>query len=1122
MAGLEALISPLLNLVENLLLEVKNTFFKPSSSSSVHTHDALAVEADLKGLMRLLQRIKATLYDAEERNIRDKSVQLWLKEIRELAHDAEYILDEYMYEVYRAKVEARNTSELNNIKEHPEANGVCGVQIPDSMADHIRKIRNKFEEIAKDREALHLGEEDAPRRYAIDRRRHTPTSPLIMESIFGREEEKEQVLNLFFMDQRQGKIFSVLPLVGKGGLGKTTVARLVYNDKRVKDCFDLIGWVYVSDDFNIERITRDIIESFTREACDLKNPSVLMEEFAKVIIGKKVFLVLDDVWNEEPSLWESLRLALMLARMATILVTTRNISVARIMQTIDPLHLAYLSDDKCWLLFTHYAFQGVDPAKRTRLEEVGKEIVKKCGRLPLAVKSIASLLSHEAELQSWIEILQSHMWELDSRNEILAPLQISYERMPTYLKPCLLLCSMFPKKYKYEMDLMSKLWIAHSYIEPKGQKTIEEVAVGYAYELYERSFFDDFNVIYENGLPYKTTFRVHDMVHDIAWLKSEKTCHSVEQGKQDFISREVRHLYLNKELKGVSELLGSIHISVLETLVMRHPISNSYWISIINDDDDKKPINLSGLTEAKDLRALDLKCEREVQQFALGNLKHLRYLSLHGKFVSQISPQSIFSCYSLRILILDLSWYHMELEGIGNLINLEFLQLWLWGAHIKLPGSLCFLRKLRVLEIHESELIELPECIGDLSELKKIVIKSYYLRKLPDSFCKLTNLKELIFQKCNYLEELPQDIGNLTRLQFLFLDSMSMHYLPSSCTKLFASCKMNVQCLCAEPDSHYGAVRWLKDFNDLKGVLMINNIKRITRLEDAQNANLISKHNLETLLLDWFDKHSKYAPRWGLPKGYSIENGIFLISIKYSEKYKSLDGQDLQILEAFQPHPNLKNLHIDSYGGSVFPRWMGDPLSFASLVKLCIKSCFHISHLSIGNLLSLKLLHIAYCDRLLLLRRESLPSQLEHLIIRECKSLVEVALLESLVELNISSCNKLKSFSTAEWQMTETASKSSDLEVIPSNDSHFKLPKELKIFPLRKITLKDCSNLIIGENQLLPGEGCELHIYNCCNLKEWLLQHDLKYVSSDDGSSGDDEELLFDDSDESMESDNNS
>lgn len=92
---------------------------------------------------------------------------------------------------------------------------------------------------------------------------------MVEQSVFGREDEKEKVIESLFSDYHHGEVISVLPIVGKGGLGKTTLAQLVYNDKRVRDYFDMLGWVYVSDDFNVERIVRDIIESFTRTGYNL-------------------------------------------------------------------------------------------------------------------------------------------------------------------------------------------------------------------------------------------------------------------------------------------------------------------------------------------------------------------------------------------------------------------------------------------------------------------------------------------------------------------------------------------------------------------------------------------------------------------------------------------------------------------------------------------------------------------------------------------------------------------------------------------------------------------------------------------------------------------------------------
>ncbi|KAJ4786604.1 Disease resistance protein (CC-NBS-LRR class) family [Rhynchospora pubera] len=768
----------------------------------------------------------------------------------------------------------------------------------------------------------------------------------------------------------------------------------------------------------------------------------------------------------------------MLATKVTILVTTRNISVARIMQTMNPLNLGYLSDDKCWLLFTHYAFQRIDPSNRASFVEIGKKLVEKCNGLPLAVKLIASLLIHEEELQSWIEVLQNDLWESDAGDKALAPLQLSYERLPTYLKQCLLLCSMFPKGHMYSMKLMSRLWIANGYIVAKGRKQIEEVAADYTKMLYERSFFDEYNIKMDIGylLPVDTTFRLHDLVHELARLNLKKTWTSVKLIREPVIFKEECHLYLKLEgkLSGLPQRLCSI-----QTVVLRIT-----WINPFLKLEEREKNNniLNNLLNAEHLRVLDLEYPTDdVPHFSLGKLKHLRYLSLrHGLFVVRISPESIFSCYNLRILILDIINIHMKLEGIGNLINLEFLQLFMYPRD--LPESLGLLKKLRVLELHEHKNYHagyygnydwnflLPESIGNLVELQRIVIISLPIKKLPKSFCKLTNMKELILQNC-FLEELPEDFR-----------------------KLIPNCMMNICHLKKQPDNFFGAVGWLMEFNDLKGALLIQDIQNITSIADVKNANLINKCNLKTLLLSWnntWDCSLGNLNEQTLRRDCLANKDILGIIIGHSEKCNSLNELDIDILDKFQPHPNLKHLYICAYPASEFPRWMGDPLSCASLVKLSIKSCSHIRSLPLGKVISLKHLNISVCDKLLHLKRGSLPTQLKHLTIYWCEILVEVELVESLVELEISTCRMLQSLTK---KMPDTAQESSNFV---SNYRHFE-PSELKSLPsLKKMTIAECEKLVINVNQVVLAENCEVNIRNCSNLSDWCFQHNFKYDSDE-------------------------
>lgn len=125
---------------------------------------------------------------------------------------------------------------------------------------------------------------------------------------------------------------------------------------------------------------------------------------------------------------------------------------------------------------------------------IGKQIVKKCGGLPLAIKSVASLLRYEENYDGWEEILECALWESNAKHEIFPALEISYARMPAHLKPCFLFCSLYPKDYTFKKDQLIGLWIAQGYVEPESRRTLEETGWGYLEELIQRSFID-YNLI---------------------------------------------------------------------------------------------------------------------------------------------------------------------------------------------------------------------------------------------------------------------------------------------------------------------------------------------------------------------------------------------------------------------------------------------------------------------------------------------------------------------------------------------------------------------------------------------------------------------------------------------------
>uniref|UniRef100_A0A0E0MFL6 NB-ARC domain-containing protein n=1 Tax=Oryza punctata TaxID=4537 RepID=A0A0E0MFL6_ORYPU len=299
----------------------------PAAAGSSKGLDALE---DLRKLERTMRRIHATLHDAEQRwNIREESAKLRLEELKELAYDAEDVVEEYEYEVNRCKVEAferlaavhggdasssskRKREEVQE-KHFSTESGI--VPVPSELADRTRTVIQRFSEIKDYCDSFSLSENDGDRRFLPDINAMRQTSSFVFAPrILGRDEDMENVIAKLLSKEgnRVGGCMFVLAIVGMGGLGKTTLAQLVYNDPR--------------------------------------------GALANEIKDKRVFLVLDDVWNERSDYWELLITPMFASRCCDIIVTTRNETVARLVQTTQIYNINCLSPDESWSLFKQTAF----------------------------------------------------------------------------------------------------------------------------------------------------------------------------------------------------------------------------------------------------------------------------------------------------------------------------------------------------------------------------------------------------------------------------------------------------------------------------------------------------------------------------------------------------------------------------------------------------------------------------------------------------------------------------------------------------------------------------------------------------------------------------------------------
>ncbi|KAL5548770.1 hypothetical protein UlMin_004001 [Ulmus minor] len=318
-----------------------------------------------------------------------------------------------------------------------------------------------------------------------------------------------------------------------GGLGKTTLAQLVYEDSRVQQRFDLKVWVTISEEFDVFQITKRIYEEVikpknstseeeaTSQECKIRELLVLQRKLSEALAGKRFLFVLDDVWNENYGQWDSLKSSFQSgADGSKIIVTTRSKVVASTMSKRVMHELKLVSDDDCWRIFEKHAFD--DSAEATaQLKEIGLQIVKRCKGLPLAVKSVAGLLRSTSIPEGWREILNSDIWQLqfqdNLKNHIVPALWLSYHFLPPALKRCFAYCSIFPKDYEFLESDIILLWMAEGLLTPEKGKRIEDVGKAYLKALKSSSFFQS---IGESGMV------MHDLVHDLAMFISGEFCFS--------------------------------------------------------------------------------------------------------------------------------------------------------------------------------------------------------------------------------------------------------------------------------------------------------------------------------------------------------------------------------------------------------------------------------------------------------------------------------------------------------------------------------------------------------------------------------------------------------------------
>ena len=620
-------------MAEGVLFDVAKGMIEKAINLAIQEIGLLwSLKDEIEKLKDTVFTISAVLLDAEEQQQHNNQVKVWLNRLKDAIYDADNLLDDISTEALRQEVMTRDKKAKKVRIFFSKSNQLAyGFK----MGHKVKEMRGRLDTIAANRK-FHLVERLVETQVRHHRVRETH-SFVHTEKVIGREKDKEEIIRIL-LDPNDEESVLVLPIVGLGGLGKTTLAQLVFNDKEIKKHFERKMWVCVSENFDVKIIVEKILESAKKKKLETLGMDTLIINLKEEIDEKRYLLVLDDVWNEDLKNWLNLKDLLMSgARGSRILVTTRSNKVAKITQTVPPYMLEGLDEKESWSLFKQMAFEKGQEPENSIFKATGKEILKKCRGVPLAIRTIGSLLYFKNTEREWLSFKDSELSKIpQEENDILPTLKLSYDHLPSYLKQCFTYCCLFPKDYKIHKPTLIQMWMAQGFIRPLNQdQCLEDVGHEYIMDLLWRSFFQEVENDERGNILH---FKMHDLMHDLAKLVAgsySTTCNS----KEENIDEKTLHVSFGGPSQ--SQIPSSLfRASRIRTIMLQGQVWGLHKLIY------------SGTIVAsfKFIRLLDLHHMyiRTIPS-SIGKLKHLRYLDLSYNDIS-VLPNSITKLQNLQTL----------------------------------------------------------------------------------------------------------------------------------------------------------------------------------------------------------------------------------------------------------------------------------------------------------------------------------------------------------------------------------------------------------------------------------------------------------------------------------------
>ncbi|KAL0441374.1 UNVERIFIED_CONTAM: putative late blight resistance proteinR1B-8 [Sesamum radiatum] len=595
----------------------------------------------------------------------------------------------------------------------------------------------------------------------------------------------------------------IIPIVGMGGIGKTALARNVYENPLIVQYFDTCAWVTVSQEYNTREILLELVCPVSKESKEMLSGEELGEMLYRSLCGRRYLIVMDDMWSIEA--WNKIKLFFPSNNNESrIMITTRLSNLALQISGSRGFTMNFLKENKSWDLFCKTVF-GEESSCPLELEKTGKTIAKNCKGLPLSLIVVGGLLAKSEKTRDYWEYIAENLTSivnLKDNNRCLRVMYMSYQELPIHLKPCFLYMGVFPEDKVTYVSRLRKLWIAERFLKPISGKSLEEVAGEYLKDLIDRNLI----IAHRSGSSGKIrSCKMHDLLRDLCLREAqkEKFLCSLEIGQAKTIYRRiVVHQNSSMEKYDTSKILQSAQLPRSLTCDFQEafPLDSLRLLRLIYappeiwkmhqlrhvqvpglglpdpptttaTGDEFVLSNLQKMSQIKNFKCAETVVERipnirklhifysesSISQYCPENLGYLQKLeSLYVSLISEVRRSDLESLsfpHSLKKLTLwggGLRWRQINAK-IGSLPLLQGLKLYndsvKGGTWNTVEGKFCSLRFLQMTCIYKLKRWRVDSShFPCLNVLRLVELRK--LEKIPSSFGEIQTLELIELYMC--------------------------------------------------------------------------------------------------------------------------------------------------------------------------------------------------------------------------------------------------------------------------------------------------------------------------------------------------------------------------------------